>query len=397
MDRLEQPTHLLTLAAFFQTKAENPNNDAILDDVAGQAYIEQFALETFQRADNAVQANRVSGQTADTFRAAATFLDLLRIWGEPDAEISSKNRYAKFHALRIAKAIKAGEDPNLSNPRIETPRNIEDDPPAGQHAQPTAQDAALPQPFVQDVPDDEDMYQAGQTAHHPPFDQHPPPLASHSPFDPNRALDTSPPLVPSPPNEDDNVQAYYRNAGQDDDVVSPIEPSPPLDPPKNDGGYFPDVPTFSAEDHTPSMPTAPPDASIPDPSGPILPSAPDILPHTASRTTAPEVLHSTLSQVPPPIPPVIHHQSVSQKPTSQPHPQTPQYYHNQEVVQPQLPVSTTPATQNRRSGDNLTTDEEAIMQAQKHARWAISALNFEDVKTAVKELRGALDSLGAAT
>lgn len=40
-------------------------------------------------------------------------------------------------------------------------------------------------------------------------------------------------------------------------------------------------------------------------------------------------------------------------------------------------------------------DEEAIMEAQKHARWAISALNFEDVRTAVKELKMALDSLGA--
>ena len=44
---------------------------------------------------------------------------------------------------------------------------------------------------------------------------------------------------------------------------------------------------------------------------------------------------------------------------------------------------------------NYLTDEEAILKAQKHARWAISALNFEDVNTAVKELRGALDSLGA--
>lgn len=43
---------------------------------------------------------------------------------------------------------------------------------------------------------------------------------------------------------------------------------------------------------------------------------------------------------------------------------------------------------------NYATDEEAILKAQKHARWAISALNFEDVKTAVKELQGALESLG---
>jgi vacuolar protein sorting-associated protein VTA1 len=36
------------------------------------------------------------------------------------------------------------------------------------------------------------------------------------------------------------------------------------------------------------------------------------------------------------------------------------------------------------------------MAAQKHAKWAISALNFEDVPTAVKELRIALQNLGAA-
>ena len=40
-------------------------------------------------------------------------------------------------------------------------------------------------------------------------------------------------------------------------------------------------------------------------------------------------------------------------------------------------------------------DEEVVAKAQKHARWAISALNFDDVPTAVKELRAALETLGA--
>lgn len=43
-----------------QTKAQNPDDDAILDDVAAKVYVEQFALETFQRADNAVRANKAS-------------------------------------------------------------------------------------------------------------------------------------------------------------------------------------------------------------------------------------------------------------------------------------------------------------------------------------------------
>jgi vacuolar protein sorting-associated protein VTA1 len=33
------------------------------------------------------------------------------------------------------------------------------------------------------------------------------------------------------------------------------------------------------------------------------------------------------------------------------------------------------------------------MSAQKHAKWANSALNFEDVPTAIKELRAALKDL----
>jgi vacuolar protein sorting-associated protein VTA1 len=41
-------------------------------------------------------------------------------------------------------------------------------------------------------------------------------------------------------------------------------------------------------------------------------------------------------------------------------------------------------------------DDMAIMQAQKHAKWAISALNFEDVPTAVRELKSALAVLGAS-
>jgi len=47
-------------------------------------------------------------------------------------------------------------------------------------------------------------------------------------------------------------------------------------------------------------------------------------------------------------------------------------------------------------GGAYKTDDESIMAAQKHAKWAISALNFEDVGTAVKELRTALQSLGAS-
>jgi vacuolar protein sorting-associated protein VTA1 len=45
-------------------KTDQTDNDAILDDVAGQAYVEQFAQETFDRALRPLKANKVT-QSAD--------------------------------------------------------------------------------------------------------------------------------------------------------------------------------------------------------------------------------------------------------------------------------------------------------------------------------------------
>jgi vacuolar protein sorting-associated protein VTA1 len=45
-------------------KSDNPTNDSVHDDVAAQAYVEQFALETLKRAENAMQANKVTAYVA---------------------------------------------------------------------------------------------------------------------------------------------------------------------------------------------------------------------------------------------------------------------------------------------------------------------------------------------
>jgi vacuolar protein sorting-associated protein VTA1 len=50
----------LTVLSHCKFKNENSENDAVTDNVAGQAYVEQFGLEVFGRADNAVRANKAS-------------------------------------------------------------------------------------------------------------------------------------------------------------------------------------------------------------------------------------------------------------------------------------------------------------------------------------------------
>ncbi|KAI4128653.1 MAG: hypothetical protein LQ347_004087 [Umbilicaria vellea] len=405
-----------------QMKANNPSNDAIADDVAGQVYVEQFGLETFQRADNAVRANKASRQTADTFLAAATFLDLSHIWGPLNPDIASKIKFAKYHALRIAKALKAGEDPNLSNPTPEPLEELGQLPPLD----PNDPEVRLlngsggadlmrsdpRQPFVEDVPDEHDRLQSR--------------LAQHSSMNqslhPSRA--SSVPRSQAPYSNDSHGAPSPQELGEEDFYhtatsaadVSPLAPSP-MDRGASDGGYFPRIPDGDRDMRSLNLPEAPPQ----DPSSPPVMDLPDAsplrppsswtqptprqpdLPPTASfqsfppptvdQPTAPsDPSHLYTSHPPPPQP--FH--SVPSVPAPIHNARPPQQSYQQQQAPKAIPAAPPPSGPLRADSQaNYTADEEAVLKAQKHARWAISALNFEDVNTAVKELRGALEALGA--
>ena len=393
-----------------QTKSDFSDNDAIMDDMAGQAYIEQFGQETFQRADNAMKANRTSRQTADTFQAAATFLDLCQIWGPLDGETASKIKFAKYHALRIAKAIKANEDPNLTNPTPEPEQAPLDpnDPDVqminglGDSSQ--YQDA-FRQPSVMEVPDEHDRLQ-GHMAGRTTYDEslHPSRVPS---VRPQPSQDYHPP--PQQPAED-----YYHSEAPPE--VSPLDPTT-ADRTTSDGGYFPRVPENDGRAPQPSLP----DGSPADLSSPpvVLPGASSLSsPASPAAGLPPSQPSNSLHSFPPPnvneiniSPPsstFVPSYPPAPPPASFPsYPHQSSYQESQTPIHPPLPVSVRQTAPSRRltsppmapsvavGQTSYFTDEEAILKAQKHARWAISALNFEDANTAVKELRGALEALGA--
>ncbi|KAI1491308.1 Vta1 like-domain-containing protein [Biscogniauxia mediterranea] len=356
-----------------QTKTDNANNDAILDDAAGQAYVEQFAQETFERALRPLKANKVTQQTASTFEAAATFFQLTNIWGQPDAETLGKIKYSKWNAARILKAIKEGKDPNESNPKQEEER-AEESAPALDPNDPEVQmiHSAQPRPVtVEDVPDEGGKEQ--------------PTASGYSLQSPARVSAPTSPLLPSAPAPEQ---------------VSPIAPP---DPPVQDlGDFFPSAPAPPAEStldlpSTTSMPapgsqpfggapSAPP--AIPSPSS-HEPGAPPSLP------SAPQDFYRTTPQPPTytPTPHSIPPQQQRELPAAQ--------NYSSHPPQPTAPSAAPRPTQQYGSSGGPTssssynTDDMAIVQAQKHAKWAISALNFEDVPTAVRELQAALATLGA--
>jgi len=372
-----------------------------------------------------------SRQTADTFLAASTFFELINIWATPDPETQAKIKYAKWNAVRIGKALKEGKDPNESNPK---PQPVEEeglpeldpnDPEVQQLGGPVQ-----PQPaFVEDAPDEQDHIERK--------------IARLSSVD--RSLHPSAQVsARGSPGTGAGYEPYPRDGFPytvvQDDNVSPLEQSPKDRNGSLGGGYFPEVPTFTSDKPDPIMPTisAPEDTfnlGLPDtaalraPSPKASPDFESFPPPTISndplppppqdfyQTAAPNY---TPGMQPPPQPPLVpqsfHYPPPPQQsqayPPTPPQPQQPQppfrapppqkpTYHPPPQQPPphfQPPPPTQPQYQApppAKTNQQLNTDDVAIAKAQKHARWAISALNFEDAETAVRELRAALQTLGA--
>ncbi|ATY60567.1 hypothetical protein CCM_02849 [Cordyceps militaris CM01] len=311
------------------TKAERADDDAITDNTAGQAYVEMFAQETFDRAERTMRADKVTRQTADTFDAAATFFDLTREWGTPEADTLQKIKFAKWNAARILKAIRQGLDPNESNPKAPEP---EPEDPAEVELDPTSQELASIGPSAQPV-SLEEVPDAGE------------PFFPSVPFTTATAADTS---------------GFPSAAPAATTPEPPFVPSPIATPPPQ-----------SAENLQPTPPTAPNSSrqQVPPQPSPQFPTK-----ITPEHIPLPEPLPVQPREPPPP--------AMSWPTASLPAPVT--------APNPANPVPTpavhAPAT-------NIP--QKDLNQAQKHAKWAISALNFDDVPTAVKELRNALAMLGA--
>ncbi|KAK5171949.1 uncharacterized protein LTR77_003586 [Saxophila tyrrhenica] len=359
-----------------QYKADNAANDAIVDDVAAKAYIENFAMDTFNRADNAQRANNVTKQTADTFMAAATFLDLLAIWGEVDREIAAKSKFAKFHAARILKAFKAGEDPNATNPVAEeapapAADEFDDELNDMEQQQNGGSASGYQQPTVEDAgpsgaPSRPESAFQGQSPAPPPMPLHPPNQAASPSLPVPRPGDVSP-IEPHQSDANESASARQNSVG---------------------GGYFPEVPGQTADvDMSDQMDPPPPAAqspmnpqdfyntnALPPPAAPSAPSPGSLGLGSDNRPSRPSP--SQMNAQPPAMP------------FAQPPPAPPAQ------SQPLAPPAPPPAQYAPPAG-GYKTDDDSSAAAQKHARWAISALNFEDVNTAVKELRLALQSLGA--
>lgn len=256
--------------------------------------------------------------------------------------------YAKYNAARILKALKAGEDPNKTNPAPEPSiENVKLDP-QDPDVQRINGPAARQQPFVEDVPDEHDRTQ--------------PDLAARSTIDSS----LHPSRTSSVPRPASATGMSPQPSGAEISPISPGDNAPretiaSQDQAADGGGYFSDVSPSSLHDQ--NMPlNDTPGSPVRQFSTQISPASP---PETSTQHHHTQSSSATLS----------HRQA---------------NLSNSGI----LPKEQAPAAGSPQMRD-YAADDVAVADAQKHAKWAISALNFEDVTTAVNELRLALRSLGA--
>ncbi|RDX50470.1 DUF605-domain-containing protein [Lentinus brumalis] len=378
-------------------------NDAVHDEPASAAYVENFALRVFAGADNEDRSGNITRNTARKFLVAANFLEILRTFDSEKAAIDlpaieEKIKYAKWKAADISKAIREGRKPTPGaagdSPAPETP-------------------AALP-----DLPD---VVIAPPTT--------PPPVSStllDAPSPPSITRSTPPPpqLTGFTPMEhSDHLGAHLP------DGLAP--PQTPQSPGSWSTAATPGTPGFNRDDSTSSSSSAGPtrrafvseelegktegeiDAeTTPPPSaaksvrfspsvvgGALSPSEPPIDEDPFSvRSPGPSAPPSSGtaygSASAPPLPP-------SQTSPARPPPPpaatpSPSRSHPQAYVQG-VPSGPTPAMGAATATVTTTPPQltpQIISRAQKHCKFAISALDYEDSEQAVKELREALRLLG---
>ncbi|PZC73464.1 hypothetical protein B5X24_HaOG209485 [Helicoverpa armigera] len=196
-----------------ECKKINKDNDAIINEVAAQAHLENYALKLFLYADKQDREQNYGKNIVKAFYTAGMIYDVLTTFGELTDEAAQNRKYAKWKAAYIHNCLKNGETP------VPGPMQSEGD----ENAEGTANDGqpdAAPAPTATDMPQ-----MPGFTTVTPAT----PPVApsSFNSFlpDPNAAMRAASQLPPVPYTPDPNPGGFV--------PYDPSQQPQPVQPPAN--------------------------------------------------------------------------------------------------------------------------------------------------------------------
>ncbi|KAI9444875.1 Vta1 like-domain-containing protein [Lactarius indigo] len=309
------------------------SSDAVTVESASSAYVENFALRVFGSADSEDRRGAATRKTAKKYLAAATFFEVLNVFEDrgPWEAHEEKVRYSKWRAAEISKALREGRQPTPALGGAEAAAE------SGSYPALAPALAPVPPTFAGDrsAPDEHSTFNLNTSLGIPPKSA-PVPIngttASHS------ILAESP---SPPPSVKSSASKSRRHR---DSKISPTS-SPRGSPTLGQGrGRNTSLGSSSLT----SSPTTTAQRST---------SPTHFIPRNSPPSTVPYLTGTPYASAPPPASPP----SVPYAPGTSP------------------PPELTPGL---------------IAKAQKHCRFAISALDYEDAEQARKELRSALAILG---
>jgi vacuolar protein sorting-associated protein VTA1 len=366
------------------------SSDAITVESASSAYVENFALRVFASADDEDRRGAATRKTAKKFLAAATFFEVLNVFEDhgpsesvrlvfvvysenPANAFSSlpskftqheeKVRYAKWRAGDISKALREGRQPTPVHSGAEVAAEPVSAPPdlhegssdvpnthvnhefEGPYSAPASATVPLELPSDRSVPDEHSAFSLNPSLEIPP-------KSAPVPISGTNASHTIPAGPPSPPFSMKSSTSKSRRHRTDSKTSPSSSPrgSPTL-------GHGRGRHTSLGSSSLTSSPTSTTQRST---------SPTHFIPRNSPPSTVPYLTGTPYAPPPPPAqPPSVPYAPVAPPPPS--------------LLGSSPPPELTPGV---------------IAKAQKHCRFAISALDYEDAEQARKELRAALAILG---
>ncbi|XP_046619245.1 vacuolar protein sorting-associated protein VTA1 homolog isoform X11 [Neodiprion virginianus] len=268
-----------------QTKKTQHENEAITNEVAAQAHLENYAHKLFMYADSNDRASNFGKNVIKAFYSSGVIYDVSTTFGELSEEAAQNRKYAKWRAAYIHNCLKNGETP-------------------------------VPGPMKGEGEENEDA-------------------------DADAAS--------GPPGNIPSTSGLAEENQENDDEGGISQPGPPSG---TDAFGFPSVPQSSAHNF-PVPPSNPSQGNLPYPNLPGFNSTPmSPTPYNPTPAPTPTPTNVTPSQ-----------------PSAEDYKITPT------------------------AEGGVSLDIEQMNKAQKYVKWAGSALNYDDVPTAVENLRKALQLL----
>ncbi|EDW17248.1 vacuolar protein sorting-associated protein VTA1 homolog [Drosophila mojavensis] len=94
-----------------QMKKTHADNEAITNDIAAQAHIENYALKLFLYADKQDREENFGKNVVKAYYSSGVLYDILLTFGELSEEALHNRKYAKYKAAYIHNCLKNGETP----------------------------------------------------------------------------------------------------------------------------------------------------------------------------------------------------------------------------------------------------------------------------------------------